>query len=289
MNVENFWRQLKHDYLHHVAQPRLDTLVWILINKVTPAYIARAEILNDNHRLGRPKQFTTYQKYFKSSWKELQKRKVSGKEYDTNIAEWNCTCGRQKYDRHHLCKHLVQAVESPPKRFWREVVRRRVQPIYRHPALVAIGDTASESGAYIEPDGSITDGDDHIWSGDRDVLKGGGGWRQAFTDAEVERVLGKRRRSSTDIAEKPRLRVPQEPQDAVAVAPPSATEVIDLTMDSSPEPDFGMDEKGDTDTVDDMGSTQRSSSPIEYGSEGEEEVSENIKLSSENSAYICLF
>ncbi|KAM6491725.1 hypothetical protein JOM56_012765, partial [Amanita muscaria] len=38
MNVENFWRQLKHDYLHRAVHPRLDRLVWTLIHKVTPAY-----------------------------------------------------------------------------------------------------------------------------------------------------------------------------------------------------------------------------------------------------------
>ena len=53
MAVENFWRQLKHNYLHNVAHPRLDHLVWILINRVTPAYLARSEILDNNFRLGR--------------------------------------------------------------------------------------------------------------------------------------------------------------------------------------------------------------------------------------------
>jgi hypothetical protein len=122
MNVENFWQQLKHDYLHHVARPRLDHLVWVLIYKVTPAYFARAEILNDSHRLGRPKQLTTYQKYFKSSWKKLLTRKISDKDYDTCIKDWTCKCSR--HDRHHLCKHLVHAVGLPPLRFWREVIRR---------------------------------------------------------------------------------------------------------------------------------------------------------------------
>ena len=123
MNVENFWRQLKHDHLHHVAQPRLDHLVWILIYKVTPAYFAWAEILHDSHRLGHLKQLTTYQKYFKSSWKKLLARNISDKDYGTCIEDWTCKCGRQKYDRHHLCKHLVHAVGLPPLQFWREVIR----------------------------------------------------------------------------------------------------------------------------------------------------------------------
>ena len=47
MGIENFWRQLKHNYLHHVARPWLDHLVWILIYKVTPSYFAQTQILDD--------------------------------------------------------------------------------------------------------------------------------------------------------------------------------------------------------------------------------------------------
>ncbi|KAL0564047.1 hypothetical protein V5O48_018010 [Marasmius crinis-equi] len=39
MNVENFWKQLKHEQLHHLLHPRLDQLVFILINKVSPMYL----------------------------------------------------------------------------------------------------------------------------------------------------------------------------------------------------------------------------------------------------------
>jgi hypothetical protein len=145
--------------------------------------------MNDNYHLGQPKQLTTYQKYFKSSWKQLSERTLSGKEYHTNVEEWTCTCGQQKYNCHHLCKHLVQAVNPPEKCFWREVVLRRVLPIYWHPALVVNGST--EETTYIEPDGSISDGDDHVWSGDSNILKGGGGWRTTFNNAEMDKVLGK--------------------------------------------------------------------------------------------------
>lgn len=95
--------------------------------------------------------------------------------YETNVKDWTCTCGQQKYDCHHLCKHLVQAVAPPPLRFWREVRQRQVVPLYRHPNLVASGEN---EGGYIEPDGVITDGDDGEWSGDKSVLEGGGGWEE---------------------------------------------------------------------------------------------------------------
>jgi len=58
------------------VHPRLDQLVWILIHKVTPAYMARAEIIEDHYRRGRSKQLTTYQKYFKTAWKKLWSTKI---------------------------------------------------------------------------------------------------------------------------------------------------------------------------------------------------------------------
>ncbi|THU75958.1 hypothetical protein K435DRAFT_706020 [Dendrothele bispora CBS 962.96] len=53
MNVENFWKQLKHENLHHVLNPRLDQLVWILIHEVVPSYFHRATHLDTTTRLGR--------------------------------------------------------------------------------------------------------------------------------------------------------------------------------------------------------------------------------------------
>ncbi|KAJ6506021.1 hypothetical protein DFH09DRAFT_943420, partial [Mycena vulgaris] len=44
------WKQLKHGFLHNHLRPRLDQLVWILITKVTPAYLACAQGLSDGHR-----------------------------------------------------------------------------------------------------------------------------------------------------------------------------------------------------------------------------------------------
>ena len=107
MGVENFWRQLKYNHLHLVACPRLDHLVWILIYKVTPAYFAHTGILDDSYRLGRSKTLTTYQRAFKKAWRKLAAKPISGKHYETSIKEWKCDCGQQKYQCHHLCKHLI--------------------------------------------------------------------------------------------------------------------------------------------------------------------------------------
>ncbi|KAJ7592722.1 hypothetical protein C8J56DRAFT_757228, partial [Mycena floridula] len=78
--------------------------------------------------------------------------------------------GRQKYDRHHLCKHLVQAVPAPPTKFWQQITRRRVLPLYRHPNLHSKGDAAPQQGYVEAEDGSITEGDDYVWSGNRELM-----------------------------------------------------------------------------------------------------------------------
>ena len=232
MGVENFWRQLKHNYLHNVARPRLDHLVWILIYKVTPSYFARTNILDDTHRLGRSKPLTTYQRAFKKSWTTLMNKSTSDKTYTTDVSKWTCNCGHQKYNCHHLCKHLVQAVGLPEKRFFRTLVRRRIVPIYRHPQLVLKGSTPGE---YIEPDGAITDGDDNNWSGDKKVLEESeGGWKELVKQpkllgsaAIVDLTRSNKRAHQENEAGNHHTNSPKRPRHL-------EPEVIDLTTMSSP-------------------------------------------------------
>ncbi|KAJ7790885.1 hypothetical protein B0H14DRAFT_3568406 [Mycena olivaceomarginata] len=178
MNVENFWKQLKHGFLHNLLRPRLDQLIWILVTKVTLAYLARAEMLNNGHRLGRAHAPTHFQKQFKSAWLKLEKLTLStdaDRRYITQVDKWTCTCPSQPLNCCHLCKHLVHAIGHPPVRFWTDVIRRRTLPLYRHPALVPRG---QENASYVEPaNRSITDGDDHAWSADPNFLAGSRGWR----------------------------------------------------------------------------------------------------------------
>ncbi|KAJ7575436.1 hypothetical protein C8J56DRAFT_1063322 [Mycena floridula] len=190
MTVENFWKQLKHDYLHHIVHPRLDQLVYILIYDVNPAYFVRSQILGREHRIGWAPALTNFQKSFKSHWAKLQKMGLSGKVYITSVKDWTCTCGRQKFDRYHLCKHLVQSVPDLSLSFWTQVIRRRVLPLYRHVELVdksvATETVAQELGE--AEDGSITDGDDPGWIVGNESLTGGA-WRHIGS----QKVLGKRR------------------------------------------------------------------------------------------------
>lgn len=163
MNVENFWRQLKHDFLHHHLRPRLDELVYVLVANVTPAYLERAEILDDDRRFSRAQPLTTYQKYFKTSWAHLKSIPCSSRDYETDITTWTCNCGAQKYNAHLLCKHLVHAVPEPSPQFFAEIHRRRTLPIYRHHEICPVATstlTVPEQSAPGTNDGSITDGDD---------------------------------------------------------------------------------------------------------------------------------
>jgi hypothetical protein len=114
---------------------RLDQIVYVLIYTVTPEYVLRAEVLEITHRLGRSNPMTTYQKYFKSAWLKLAEQPISSRAYLTDVEDWTCNCGHQKYQRHHICKHLVQAVSTPPISFGEQIVRRRTVPLYQHPAL----------------------------------------------------------------------------------------------------------------------------------------------------------
>ncbi|KAI0311262.1 hypothetical protein OF83DRAFT_1087828 [Amylostereum chailletii] len=112
----------------------------------------RGTVLEDDHRAGRAKPITTYQRYFKSAWKKLRMALTSGK---------MCNCRTQKYNAHYICKHLVQAIPFPPIRFWREVIRRCALSLYRHPALIDKSNPVIEDSddAY---GGSITEGDNHL-------------------------------------------------------------------------------------------------------------------------------
>ena len=151
MGTENFWKQLKHNHLHRMLCPCLDLLVWILIVKVIPEYIAHADILEDTYRLSHSKPLLSYQKSFKSAWIKLAEVEVSENTYVTDVTMWTCNCRHQKYHSQHLCKHLMQAVPPPPIHFWRQVVCHRSLPLYHHPALVSflgIGTGSRNPGVY---------------------------------------------------------------------------------------------------------------------------------------------
>jgi hypothetical protein len=53
--------------------------------------------------------------------------------------------------------------------FWCQVVHHHISPLYCHPALVS--DIEVMDIEHPDPDeGSITNGDDHVWMGNPDLL-----------------------------------------------------------------------------------------------------------------------
>ncbi|KAF5361263.1 hypothetical protein D9758_010272 [Tetrapyrgos nigripes] len=241
MNVENFWRQLKHENLHHILHPRLDQLVWILIYEVTPSYITHTTELDPVTRLARSQGLTPFQKSFKSDWIKLSKQSITSSEkYITSIDTWICNCGQQKYNSHALCKHLVQAVKRPSGRFFTQIIRRRIIPIYEHPELVPIG---NPPGIFKDvTDGSSTDGDDQDWIGDTSQLANSM-WRQLKNqDAST-----KHRQSS-------------------------AFTQSSISRSSSPTEDPDHSFAVDTQSGYSSDNFTRASSPVAYGNDGEEEL-----------------
>jgi len=114
MSVRNFWRQLKHDYLHHLVQPWLDQLVWVIQTQVVLNYMAWATFLEDVYHIGHPKKLTPFQTGLKKEWAHLSSLELSGRSYRMDISRWQCSCKALKYNSFHLCKHLIKSIPPPP-------------------------------------------------------------------------------------------------------------------------------------------------------------------------------
>lgn len=129
----------------------------------------------------------------KTEWNDLQSRSTSGRSYNTNVAQWTCDCGRQKYSAYCICKHLVQAVPKPSAKFWIQISRRRTVPIYQHPELHAHGGTHP---AFRDPDaGTISEGDDQNFLGNPEMLTRGEDWQNMVLQGPQELERSKRGRS----------------------------------------------------------------------------------------------
>ncbi|KAJ3537498.1 hypothetical protein NMY22_g5568 [Coprinellus aureogranulatus] len=192
----------------------------------------RMNRLDDAYRSGRSKTLSWAQSSLKKSWRQLQTAPVSDKVYSVDVKKWTCTCGQQKYEAHHLCKHLVQAVNPPPGlEFFHEVYRRRTAPLYKHPLL----DPDLDVDSYDE--GSVTDGDDRKIYGNRQKALTAGRWREfAASNSSSKRVAvanpneagsSKRRRTASSTA---------AADDTPAAAPVphelEQVDLIDLSMSS---------------------------------------------------------
>ncbi len=172
MTAESHWRHLKHTHLGFMHHPWLDQTIYTIINNVIPAELLRMRELDGVHLIGHAPPLTNFQKQVKKAWLELSKHSCSEKNYNTDIKRWTCQCGGQQLQAHHLCKHLVQAVEtlSPrPPDFFEKFMYCHMMPIYQFPH---ISNNTPDSG-------SISDGNDEIWMGQWGNVSWGG-WRQLY-------------------------------------------------------------------------------------------------------------
>ncbi|KAJ7770318.1 hypothetical protein B0H14DRAFT_3509325 [Mycena olivaceomarginata] len=94
MILENHWRCIKHDFLHHFHLLCCDFLAWILVVKLAPSY---------------------YRKDFKRMWKKLGKKPITlpvNPAYKTDTKKLACTCPSQSTNHFLLCKHIDTAGDA---------------------------------------------------------------------------------------------------------------------------------------------------------------------------------
>ncbi|KAI0324630.1 hypothetical protein GY45DRAFT_1262496, partial [Cubamyces sp. BRFM 1775] len=132
MIVEALWRGIKCLVLYMYNRPPVDLALYAIVTRALPPYRHMlSKILNDP-RKGRAKSLSHTQTALKRAWKRLLKSPING-EYSTDVAQWTCDCGAQKYHAHLLCKHLVQAVGKLPESWWPTAVRYHILPFYTVP------------------------------------------------------------------------------------------------------------------------------------------------------------
>lgn len=124
------------DFLHHNHKPRVDYLVWVLLQHLGPRYILQLD--NQATHASRTRGLSAWREAFRSEWRRCQVTQITlplNPRYNPLPYKWVCTCPAFVKSRFLLCKHLVQAVNPVPEEFFAEINRERRCPIWRHPKL----------------------------------------------------------------------------------------------------------------------------------------------------------
>ncbi|KAJ6525952.1 hypothetical protein B0H19DRAFT_1275831 [Mycena capillaripes] len=122
--LKNFWRNLKHQTLHHFLHPCLNQLVYLIEFEVLLYTEAKMQIFETEFHPGPAKTLTPYRKAFKNLLED-----------PSDLSTWTFSCGQQRYNAFLLCKHLGQAFDPPHPDFFRKAVRCQVTPFYSHRLL----------------------------------------------------------------------------------------------------------------------------------------------------------
>ena len=120
MFVEGHWKVIKRDFLYKFFQPRLDLVIYILMEKVVIHQQRKLQQI----QIGREKP--EWIKDFKFEWKKLSKREINNM-YATNVTQWICGCSYYLTSRFNICKHLVYLKGSVTPEFFNNV-KRNFQP-----------------------------------------------------------------------------------------------------------------------------------------------------------------
>jgi hypothetical protein len=141
MLVEAMWRNFKRMVLYMYNRPRVDFAMYALVTQALQLYRVKFNMFMDNPRKGRAASLTGEQAPIKKAWLLLRTREIKG-QYNTNVYQWTCSCGAQKYHSYLLCKHLVQLLPRPAPDWWTSVVRFHTPPFYDIRQLLPPGDQA---------------------------------------------------------------------------------------------------------------------------------------------------
>ncbi|KAI0824106.1 hypothetical protein BC628DRAFT_1379831 [Trametes gibbosa] len=132
MIVESLWRGIKRLVLRQYNRPRIDFAQYSIVTAALTRYCLTLGEILENTRAARAASLSHTQESFKRAWERLEKAPIRG-EYSTDIRQWTCDCGSQKYHTHLLCKHLVQAAGHPHADWWPTVTRYHIPPFYTVP------------------------------------------------------------------------------------------------------------------------------------------------------------
>ena len=110
MMIEAQWRVLKTNFLKNCPRPRLDLLIWIIVNQQLPIIEANFYLKIKNRR-----QALDWQKDFAREWKKANKsarthleRANADQWYIPSLRNWTCGCPSFADSNFMLCKNLVK-------------------------------------------------------------------------------------------------------------------------------------------------------------------------------------
>jgi hypothetical protein len=115
----------------------VDVLIWILVKKLAPTHSSKLDGLRES---GRHRKLPEWRKEMKKEFRHCTTAPLTNPEeatWATDPLRWTCTCPAMVSSRFFVCKHLVQACEPIPARFFMIVsAHNQTMPFWSHPLLV---------------------------------------------------------------------------------------------------------------------------------------------------------